>query len=336
MKNHEGRRPKGRDAIKTEPGLVCGISVRHARVLCGERLVRCRYGIEMRDRDREFTRMIAAGDRVTVSFPPRSEPVLSEVMKRTNHLSRIHGPSQREQIIVANPDRILIVVSAVDPVFRPRLVDRILVAAERSGAPAILVITKVDLVADRSEIEGWASLYRSIGYGVISCSTVTGEGVDELRARVVGGITVACGQSGVGKSSLLTALAPELNLKTQAISDRWRKGQHTTTSVELYPFVGGGFLADTPGVKSFGIAGLDAPDIALFFREFQPFIESCRFRSCTHTHEPECAVARAALEGAIDRRRFESYLRIVTGVSLDDDLDDEEENDEEPAAPVEG
>jgi len=269
----------------------------------------------------QFTKPVAVGDRVRVTVFGESDAVVEEVMARRGYLSRRQGETGKEQIMVANVDQVLITVAMVEPSFRPRIIDRILVAAERAGAGAIIALTKADLVPPdaRADIASIADLYQDLGYDTLFTSTVTGEAVAELRAALTDKTTVLTGQSGVGKSTLLNAVQPGLELAEGAVSDKWGKGRHTTTSASMIPLAGGGFVVDTPGIRSWGIAGLEPSDIAIFLPDLAVFVESCRYNECTHDHEPDCAVKEAVIEGTIDERRYESYLRIIGGMEEDED-----------------
>jgi ribosome biogenesis GTPase len=303
---------------------VLHASARHAVVLAAQGPVRCQFRSELFREPGQFNRPVAAGDRVLISRPDRSDPIVEMVMPRRTWISRAGRMAGQEQLMVANPDRLLAVGSAGEPDFRPRLIDRVLVTAERAGIPAVVIINKIDLAPDRAPFEDWAALYRKIGYAVVLASARTGEGVAELRALIGPGISVVAGQSGVGKSSLLSAVVPGLDLLAAPVTESTGKGQHTTTRVTLHPFGPGGFLADSPGVRSFALAEPIGPDLSLRFREMLPFIDACRFRDCLHLDEPECAVRAAVERGEIDRRRYASYERIVRG----DESDVPEEREE--------
>jgi ribosome biogenesis GTPase len=317
------RRERGSRADEGQSeAIVLEVSARHAVVLLGSERLRCNYRKELFRSSERFSRPVAAGDRVMVSRPERSDPIIEEVLPRQSWISRIKGPTGEEHIIVANPSRMLIVASAADPGFRPRLVDRFLATAERASSPAIVVINKIDLVADRAPFEDWAALYRRLGYEAVLVSARAGEGVEAVRALIGDGITVVTGQSGVGKSSLLSAIAPGLELASAPVSEHSGKGQHTTTRVTLHPFGAAAFLADSPGIRSFALAEPPGPDLSMRFREFQAFIDDCRFRDCLHLDEPDCAVRAALEKGSIDPRRYQSYERIIRGD--ESDLEDEE------------
>ena len=330
-------RPRGRphgdsrgrnDGGPRRSGLVLAVSVRHAKVRLDDgEILRCEYSRGLFDPASSFTRPVAAGDRVEV-VADRGRTLVDRVLPRRGYLSRLRG--RKEQVIVANVDQVVIVAAAAEPRFRPRLIDRLIVAAERARFAPVIVINKIDRVEDRTPLVEKVALYRGLGYAAFVASAVTGEGVDELREVLRGKISAAAGPSGVGKSSLLNAVQPGLVIRTAPISDRWGKGVHTTTGVTLHPLVVGGYYADTPGVRAFAIAGLPAADVAVLFREFQPFIDSCRFNSCTHDHEPECAVQIAVVNGKISFERYESYLKIIRGddePAEDGEVDDDDEAD---------
>jgi ribosome biogenesis GTPase len=303
--------------VDPSPAIVVEVSARHAVVLAGGDRTRCIYRSELfRDAGRSG-RPVAAGDRVRISRPAGSDPIIEEVEPRRNWISRARRGGAEEQVIVANPDRLLIVVSAEEPPFRPRLVDRLLATAERASIPAIVAISKIDLVRERAPLEDWVGLYRRLGYAAELVSIRTGEGLSAVRGTLGEGITVVAGQSGVGKSSLVSALVPGVVLPSAPVIERTGKGQHTTTRVTLHAYGAGAFIADSPGVRSFALAEAPGPDLGLRFREFLPFIDACRYRDCLHLEEPGCAVRPAVESGAIDRRRYESYERIVRGDDSD-------------------
>jgi ribosome biogenesis GTPase / thiamine phosphate phosphatase len=316
------RRGRERRQGPLDDGVVLAASARHAVVLAKDGAVRCRFRSELFREEGPFSRPVAAGDRVRISRPERSEPVIEEVIPRRSWISRTSLAKNREQIIVANPARLIAVVTAAEPEFKPRLLDRLIATAERASVPAVVVINKIDLVPDRAPFDDWSALYRRIGYATVLTSARTGEGITELRAQLGAGITVVAGQSGVGKSSLLTSILPELDLLSAPVIERSGKGQHTTTAVTLHPFGEGAFLADSPGVRSFALVEPAGPDVGMRFRDFVPFIDACKFRNCLHLEEPECAVRDAVERGEIDRRRYESYQRIMRGDLSDVPLDD--------------
>lgn len=265
----------------------------------------------------ELRHVVAAGDRVWIrpeGTPPTDgsaqEGMIERVEPRYGVLSRTSR--YRQHLIATNVDQIVIVASAAEPRLKPNLVDRYLVTAEKTGLRPLVCINKVDLIepADLVPIVG---VWSQLGYDVQPVSADTGFGVEALRARLRGKESVFTGQSGVGKSSLLNAIAPGLALRVQTVSGESDKGRHTTTTSELYPLgdaVGGGFLVDTPGIRSFELWGVIPAEVAGFFRELRPYVSQCRYPDCTHTHEDFCAVKDAVADGWIDPRRYESYVQI--------------------------
>ncbi len=299
------------DAATT--GLVVRLRHRGAEVALGEELVEASLAGRMLQGRIEFTSRLAVGDRVRTERRG-DEHVITEVLPRRTALSRERQLNGREQVLVANVDRALFVLSLMEPAFRPRLVDRLLVAAARGGFEPVLLFAKCDLADERTPFEAQAELYRSLGVRVVFVSVVTGEGLEEVRGLMQGAISVLAGQSGVGKSTLLNRLVPGLGLVVSEISKKWGKGRHTTSASSLHPFPGGGYVADTPGIRSFALPRLAAAEAAAYFPEFVSAAGGCRFSACTHRHEPSCAVKAAVDAGAIAECRYDSYLRIVEGV----------------------
>ncbi len=252
--------------------------------------------------------LITVGDRVLVD-PQRA--VIQEVLPRRNRISRaskIHR--EVEQVLVANVDRLVVVSSVQDPYLKPGLIDRYLLAARRFDIEAVVCLNKVDL-APRELWEDVADSYLDSGLPVIECSAVTGAGLDELREALRDRVSVLSGQSGVGKSSLLNALDPELRLPVGEVMRQARKGRHTTTHSRLIPFRFGGYVADTPGIKEFTLWRMTPQEVGELYPEIQEWAHRCRFHNCTHTHEPDCAVAEAAEAGSIPPLRYRTYLQIL-------------------------
>jgi ribosome biogenesis GTPase len=195
-----------------------------------------------------------------------------------------------------------------------RMLDRLLVIAENNELPALICANKIDLLEDEEEGRRMFSLYEEIGYPVIYSSARTGQGVGALRRRLSGKLSVLSGPSGVGKSSLLNAVQPDLGLAVREISDATGRGRHTTVSVRLWPLAGGGYVADTPGLREAGFFDIEPEELAWHFVEMRPHLSDCRFSSCVHTHEPDCAVKAAVQAGAISAIRYDSYCRLLEGV----------------------
>jgi len=232
--------------------------------------------------------------------------MIERVERRHGTLSR--ESKHRKHILVANIDQILIVASAAEPDFKPNLIDRMLVTAEQTEIRPIICINKVDLV-DLAALQPVIGAYAQMGYKVLSLSVRTGLGLDRLFLQLKDRESVVLGQSGVGKSSLLNAVAPSLNLRIGEISNAF-KGKHTTTTAELLKLSFGGHVVDTPGLRQFLHWDMVPEEVFGFFRDLRPYENRCRFPNCTHSHEEDCAVKNGVAEGRLDLRRYESYLAI--------------------------
>jgi ribosome biogenesis GTPase len=217
------------------------------------------------------------------------------------------------QVLVANIDQVIVTAAATDELLRPGLIDRYLVAAAMGGIDALICINKIDL-PDEEEMEfvtDLVAMYEDVGYDVILTSCVTGEGMDALRAATHDKLSAFSGHSGVGKTSLLNELIPEIDEKISELSDQSQRGMHTTTRSTLYPLPGGGWMADTPGIREFGLFQFDPGDLHTYFPEFLDFADACRYPSCTHTHEPDCGVKEAVEREDIHPLRYRNYLQIL-------------------------
>ncbi len=258
---------------------------------------------------------LVTGDRV-VWRPGNPTGVVVAVMPRTSALQR-PDPHGDMKTVAANIDRILIVVAPY-PEPHANLIDRYLVAANAIDIEPVLIINKSDRIDDstRAKVEYLAATYRQLGYEVLKVSTKTEHGLDELRNFVTQFTSVFVGQSGVGKSSLINALLPESNLRVGELSER-QQGTHTTTSATLLHFPGGGLLIDSPGIREFGLWHMEEDQVLEGFIEFRPFIGYCKFRDCSHRHEPGCAILKALDEGKISQTRMDSYRYILSTLDTD-------------------
>ncbi len=242
-----------------------------------------------------------------------------EVLPRRNHLARrsaVPMPSAHahEQIIAANVDQIVAVFAAANPRLAWNLLDRYLVAAESARIPAVICLTKLDLVEggpEAEEIRAVMAEYQAIGYPAILTSAMTGSGLGELSLALRDRLSVLVGKSGVGKTSLLNAIEPGLGLRVQDTSQKTGKGRHTTTHFEMFALAGGGSIIDTPGIREFGLWDVEQDDLALFFPEMRSLVGTCKFGlDCQHDQEPGCAIRRAVSVGAISPYRYQSYLKL--------------------------
>ena len=264
--------------------------------------------IHRRDRTHQKS-PVAVGDRVTVTRTAPERGAVEQVEPRQSTLSRPSNQSGRvEHVMAANIDRVAIVASADDPAFNPALVDRILVVVEYSDLEALILVNKMDLVEEPPpEVEA----YRAIGYEVICTSAIRGDGIDDLRKALAGRTTLVTGHSGVGKSSLLNAVQAGLGLAVGEVNEYTGRGTHTTTASVWIPLKEGGAVVDTAGVREFGLYGVPKRDLPWLFKDIAALAPGCRFPDCSHTHEPECAVQEALVDGELAPSRFDSYLRIL-------------------------
>lgn len=254
----------------------------------------------------------AVGD--TVELDISSAPVyrIENILPRVNTLSRFAGGGfQKEIIIAANIDTVIITVSWRMPLIKPGLIDRYLCIAALQGLRPVVVINKIDLCEYREDADELAAYYLANGIEVLMTSILTGEGMDALRNALQGHDSVFSGQSGTGKSSLINTLEPHLNLPTAEVSDFNEKGKHTTTQARLIPWSFGGHLLDTPGIKTVNLHSDAKAMIPKVFPGFAALADNCRFRDCTHTHEADCAVLKAVEDDRIPIERYDSYQRIM-------------------------
>jgi ribosome biogenesis GTPase len=257
--------------------------------------------------------VVAVGDvvwfRLTAGGQGVREGMIERVEPRHGVLSRTSRG--RQHVMVANVDQLLIISSAAEPFLKPHLIDRMLVSTEQAGIPAVICINKVDLV-DPAGLQPLIGVYGQMGYQVLLLSATTGLGVERLRGQLIDRVSVVAGQSGVGKSSLLNAIDPNLRLRVAQVSAETQKGRHTTTTAQLLLLASGGYVVDTPGIRQFQLWDVIPEEVAGYFRDLRPYVSHCRFPDCTHMHEEGCAVKDAAADGKLDMRRYESYCHLAT------------------------
>jgi len=261
--------------------------------------------------------LAAIGDRVKVEQLDAVRGVIAEIEPRQRMLSRL-APTPRgeyQQIIIANPDQAVFVFACASPVPRLRMLDRFLVIAEKEQIPALIIANKVDLVGIE-KAQALFGHYIPIGYPVIFSSAKSRLGIAELHQSLTGKVSVLAGPSGVGKSSLLNAIQPGLGLAVQHISQASGKGQHTTVLSELFPLSGGGYVADTPGLRALALWDTAPEELDGYFPELRQLVTHCQFNDCTHTHEPGCAVQAAVAQELVHPERYESYVRLRRGEEL--------------------
>ena len=268
---------------------------------------------KLRTKGLRTTNPVAVGDIVNLE-KNEDNFVITEIEERRNYIIRKSTNLSKEaHIIASNVDQALLIATINHPVTSAVFIDRILATTEAYNIPAILVFNKSDLYdnTDREKLTELIKIYSEIGYQCLQVSAVTGQNITELRELLKDKVTVLSGMSGVGKSTLINCIEPQLQLKTASISDSHDTGKHTTTFAEMFPLSEGGYIVDTPGVRSFGIIDMEKKEISHFFPEIFRISEHCRFYNCTHIHEPGCAVIEAVQNGKISESRYWSYLSMM-------------------------
>lgn len=275
------------------------------------RTFRCRIRGRLRLKGVRSTNPVVVGDVVCFEEGEEGEGTIFAIEPRRNYIiRRASNLSKESHIIAANVDQALLVVTLAEPVTAPEFVDRFLVTCEAYKVPVTLLLAKRDLQSDEA-VAAFLAVYEAAGYPVLEVSALEGRGVAEVRALLAGCTTLISGNSGVGKSTLVQAIDPTLDIRTGEISESHHKGRHTTTFSTMYPLGDGGWLIDTPGIKGFGLIDIDDAELWHYFPEMMRLAPGCRFYNCTHTHEPGCAVVAAVERGEVAWSRYESYLKIL-------------------------
>lgn len=264
----------------------------------------------LRTMSRDARNVVVTGDKVLFQPLDDKQGVIERVEPRQGILSR--GHQYKQHILVANITQVLIVSSADDPPLKPALIDRFLVTAGKGEVSGLICVNKCDLV-DLADLQSILGLYSRLGYSIIPTSTKTRLGIARLQSLLTGEATVVAGQSGVGKSSLLNAIQPGLQLDTGDVSEWTKKGTHTTRVARLLQLDAGGWVVDTPGIRQMELWDVHPGEVEAYFVEFRPFVPLCRFPNCLHLEESGCAVKAAVRQDLISLTRYESYLRIVSG-----------------------
>lgn len=265
------------------------------------------------------TNPVAVGDHIEMEIESEeaNTAIIDEIHNRHNYINR-QSPRNKYQhhIVAANLDQSLLVATLKEPKTSQGFIDRFLVASEMYHVPALIVFNKSDLYKNK-ELEKyaqWKAMYEKVGYNVLLISATRNEGVEEVVQLLADKTTLISGHSGVGKSSLLNAIFPEIKLKTQDVSGWSGKGQHTTTFAEMYDLPAGGRIIDTPGMREFGLVDIEKQEVSHYFPEMRDRLNNCQFNNCLHYNEPGCAIKAAVENGEINEDRFVSYLGIMESI----------------------
>jgi ribosome biogenesis GTPase len=280
------------------------------------RLIYCRIKGKLRLAGSKSTNPVAVGDYVDLAIQPDGEGLIKSVEDRKNHIVRRSvNLAKQTQVIASNLDQAVLVVTLAYPVTFPRFIDRFLVTAEAYDIPAVLVFNKVDLYDEEtlSDLAFYTRVYLDAGYKVLHTSATQDIGLEDFKEMLRNKTSLISGHSGVGKSTLINCVEPDLDLKTTEVSQTHRQGQHTTTFAEMYDLGFGGSIIDTPGIRGFGLVNMRKEEIGDYFPEILRLKENCRFSNCLHLEEPGCAVKKALENHELAFTRYESYLSFIKG-----------------------
>jgi len=293
-------------------GLVMRATGSWYEVLHEGEVLRCRMRGKLRLRGVRSTNPVVVGDTVHCECGEDGEWVIVDIAPRHNYIiRRASNLSKESHIIASNIDRAMLVVTLVEPVTATEFIDRFLVTCEAYKVPVTILLAKIDLLQETPEaITEFHRIYEGAGYEVIDISATEGIGVERIKTMLAGKTTLLSGNSGVGKSTLIGAIDPTIDIRTGEISDSFHKGKHTTTFSTMYR-IADGYIIDTPGVKGFGLIDIDDKELWHYFPEMISRAGECKFFNCTHTHEPHCAVIEAVKREEIAFSRYESYLKIL-------------------------
>jgi ribosome biogenesis GTPase len=277
----------------------------------------CRIKGKFRIKGLTTTNPVAVGDKVDFELEPEQQQgVINKLYERKNYIIRKSiNLSKQAQIIAANLDQAFLVVTLASPRTSLGFIDRFLVTAEAYDIAASLIFNKLDMFSDEGLeiLAEYKSIYENLGYPCYEVSALKGTNIPQLITLLKDKITLFSGHSGVGKSSLMNAILPDLDIRTMEVSEWSDKGMHTTTFAEMYDLPGGGSIIDTPGIRELGVIDIEQQELSHFFPEMRDRMHSCRFHNCRHINEPGCAVLEALENGEIEPSRYESYLSIYNG-----------------------
>lgn len=297
-----------------EPAVVYRSTGSWYTVKYQEQWIECRIKGRLRLKGIKSTNPVAVGDRVLIDLENKTEGIIKEVLPRENYIIRKSvNLAKQTHIIAANIDQVFLLITLNNPPTFPAFIDRFLVTAAAYQIPAVLVFNKLDTydTSERETLAELKSLYETIGYTCFEVSAKTQAGVRDIQQLMRNKVSMFSGHSGVGKSTLINAIAPDLNLKTAAISEQHQQGQHTTTFAEMFDLPKACRIIDTPGIKGFGVVDMAPEEIGHYFVEFRELRTSCKFHNCLHQHEPKCAVKEAVDRGEISPSRYRSYLQLL-------------------------
>jgi ribosome biogenesis GTPase / thiamine phosphate phosphatase len=279
-----------------------------------KKAIPCKIKGKLRKSGSRSTNPVAVGDKVEFyRLEKENTGIITGVLDRKNHIIRKSSKLSKEtHVLAANLDQAFLMISLILPRTTLRFIDRFLATSEAYQIPAILIFNKTDLYDGKlmAEMEQLAEMYGNIGYESVKTSAVQKKGIDELRFRMKNKINLVAGNSGVGKSSIINAMDPYLDLKTRPVSEIHKTGKHTTTFSEMFELSSGGYIIDTPGIKGFGIIDMDKKEIFHFFPDIFALSQDCQYYNCLHINEPNCAVKTAVEENKLSLSRYESYLSL--------------------------
>jgi len=317
--------------MKNKTEILKGLVIRGSRNIItarvdtenGAKEIECRIKGKVLKGGDDLYNPIAPGDWVVIEREKDSDTaMILSVEERRNYFSRFNQKGSASQLLAANVDLVLCICTPTSPPFRPRFLDRVLLQADIAGIEAIVICNKIDIEYDDIDVDERLEEYKRIGYKVLRVSAKTGEGLDELRREISGKICVLSGQSGVGKSSIINALAPGLDIREGELNEKYNRGVHTTTMSYMFQLTDGTCFIDTPGVRRFIPDGIDSSEVINYFCEFAPLAGKCSFGlSCSHRTECGCKIMEAVHAGIIHEDRYESFLRII------DDLEGKDNDD---------